>query len=613
MGKTSLSLLVFLLSSLLPGPGRFLSAQVSAPPADAEKTATDALLGVDPSSPLGKALAAFDWKRYKKELFWWACDERDGRETGTKGAREAREWALARFREFGLRPMGEVVRGKRSYIQTFPIQNQMRNRVDPAKAVFKLGKKALVFLKDWAFLGGWRKAEVKNASLVFAGYGLKDEDMVRAGVKGKVLVLREGTPEKPLDMVHDSRPGWLKTFLGKAARAARFGALALILVPSPGKERPLFTEHQDLVRWRSRGCPVVQISNEKAESLLKRLTLRKDRKTGVFKGIRVTMQFAADKTRLGRNLIGLWKGSDPALSGQYVVIGAHRDHIGIGAYGSRARRQRGEIHNGADDNATGAVGVIEIARALARAGYHPRRSILFMLFDAEEMGLLGSRWWVKHPTVPIKRVVAMINMDMIGRVRDKKCLVMGSNTSAAWGPALRKATARSPLEWEIRPSGFGGSDHLPFMRAGIPVIFFHSGLHPDYHTPQDDPEKCNPKGAVEALKVLLYTADLMANASRPPKFQASPSRSGGSWRRYVLGVVLRQTNDGPEVRDVAKGSLAERLGIRKGDILLSIAGRKVRRISDVFRRLRRAWRTGKVEVSWSRAGKIMTKTGKVKK
>ncbi len=603
--------LVFLslFSALFLGPLPGLPAQAAAAPA----AAPSPTLGVDPSTPLGKALASFDSGRYMKELLWWACDERDGRETETRGAREAREWALARFRKFGLLPMGEVVKGKRTYIQVFPIRNQMRDKIDPSKAVFRLGGKALTFLKDWAFLGGRRKAEVKKASLVFAGYGLKDEDMVRAGVKGKVLVLREGEPGKPLDMVHDPRPKWLKTFLGKAARAARFGALALILVPSPGKERPLFTEHQDMVRWTSRGCPVVQLSNDRAKALMKRLVLGKDRKAGVFKGIRVTMQFAADRKRLGRNLIGLWKGSDPVLSRQYVVIGAHRDHIGIGAYGSRARRQRGEIHNGADDNATGAVGVIEIARALARAGYHPRRSILFMLFDAEEMGLLGSQWWVKHPTVPIEKVAAMINMDMIGRVRDKKCLVMGSNTSKAWEGYLEKATARSPLVWEIRPSGFGGSDHLPFMMAGIPAIFFHSGLHPDYHTPQDDPEKCNPKGAVEALKVLLYTADLVANAPKPPKFQAPAAGGRGRRRRYTLGVILRQTNDGPEVRDVAKGSLADRLGIRKGDILVSIGGRKVRRISDVYRRLRRVWRTGKVEVSWSRDGKVMTKAGTVKK
>ena len=590
-----------------------LSAQATTAPTMEKKAGSSPTLGVDPGTPLGRALGSFDSERYRKELLWWACDERDGRETGTRGAREAREWALARFKRFGLKPMGEVVGGKRTFLQAFPIRNQMRNLVDPAKAVFKLGRKSLIFLKDWAFLGGRREVDVKSASLVFGGYGLDDEDMVRAGVKGKVLVLQEGKPGEPLDMVHDARPRWLPTLLNKAKRAARFGALALILVPSPGKERPLFTEHQDLVPWTSRGCPVVQLSNKRASSLMKRLVMKKKAETGLFKGIGVAMKFSADKQRKGLNIIGLWKGSDPVLSRQYVVIGAHRDHIGIGAYGSRARRQRGEIHNGADDNATGSVGVIEIVRALSEAGYHPKRSILFMLFDAEEMGLIGSRWWVANPTVPLKQVVAMINMDMIGRVRDDKCQVMGSNTSRAWETALKKATARSPLEWRIMPSGFGGSDHLPFMMAKIPAIFFHSGLHPDYHTPQDDPEKCNPRGAVEALKVLLYTADLIANAPKPPKFEASLGGRMGSRRRYTLGVVLRQTGKGPEVREVVKGSLAEKLGIRKGDLLLAIGGRKVRRISDVYRRLRRAWRTGKVEVSWSREGKVTTKALPVKK
>ncbi len=601
--RSSFSLLFLSLFLALPAPALEVQEKAEKP---------SPTLGVPLSTPLGKALASFDAERYRKELLWWASDERDGRETGTRGAREARAWALARFEEFGLIPMGVEVGGKRTYDQPFPIHIQMRDQVDPAEARLTLAGKDLLFLRDWTLLGGRRKAEIGEASLVFGGYGLTDEDLVRCGAKGKVLVLREGRPGKPLDMVRDPRPGWLPTFLAKAKRAARFGALALLMVSPPGSKRPLFSEHQDLVPWRGSFCPVIQLSWKASQALMKDLQAGEGGKAGTFPGVKVTLKYAADKERVGRNLIGLWKGSDPKLSKEYLVIGAHRDHIGIGAYGSRARKQRGEIHNGADDNATGSVGVIEIARALATARFHPKRSILFILFDAEEMGLIGSRYWVRHPTVPLERVVAMINMDMIGRVRDKKCQVMGTNTSPAWEAALKKATARSPLEWRILPSGFGGSDHLPFMMSQIPAVFFHSGLHPDYHTPQDDPEKCNPRGAVEALKVLLYTAQQIADAPARPKFQA-PKRSGRRpRRRFTLGVALRQTGKGPEVRAVVKGSLAEKLGIQEGDLLLSINGRRVRSISDVYRRLRRASRSKKITVTWSRGTRKFTKSSPVK-
>ncbi len=556
---------------------------------------------------LKKALGSFSAERYKEELLWWACDERDGREPETKGSEESAQWAIARFKEFGLVPMGDKKGGKRSFFQRFTVSKYFARRLDIKNSMVRLGKKILKFGKDWAFLGGTRKAKIGRGSLAYAGFGESDETIMRARVKGKIAVVREGLEGKPLDMLTDPRPEWLKTFYSKVKRAVSFGAIALLLLPSPGKKRGLFSEHHDFVAWSNKGIPVIQISNETAASLLARLPQKKKGKSRIgssFKNIKMEIQVSCDSPRKAKNIIGLWKGSDPVLSREFVIIGAHRDHIGIGAYGSRARRRRGEVHNGADDNATGAVGVIELARAFSSSGLRPKRSILFMLFDAEEMGLLGSFYWTEHPTVPLKRVAAMINMDMIGRVRDNKAKVLGVGSSPAWNKILEDAMKASSLEWDEIYSGFGGSDHIPFLRKGIPILFFHSGLHKDYHTPDDDPEKCNPKGAVEILKVLLCSACAVANLPRKPAFRKSISRGR---RRVRLGAILRQTAKGPVVKKVQEGSPASKAGIKEGDLIVSVDGRRVRRISDVYRRLRRKKKGQTVTIILNRGGKEIKK------
>jgi len=611
MNRSLPLLALFALAALLCLPAQVTRAQAGteSPPAIQKQAAT---LGVDPSSPLGHALLSFDPEVYQQELLWWACDERDGREPATEGARQAAERAIRYFKQFGCRPMGEKKPGGgRSWFHSFSL-GQRGLVVDPEKAVLSIRGRKLQMNRDWALLGGVRRAAVKADRLVHVGYGLKDEDMVRQEVKEAVVVAFEGAPGTQLDMTGGDNSKWIKRLKAKVQRAGEFGARALIIVPAPGHNRPLYLKRQNLVsRNLRKGVPLVQLSN-RAASFLGRLFPGKKRVASC----PVEIHFTRTVQHQGRNILALWPGSHPQLKKEYIVIGAHRDHLGVGMYASRGGRQtQGIIHNGADDNATGSVGVVELARALSSARLRPARSILFMLFDAEEMGLVGSSAWCADPTVPLKQVAAMINMDMIGRVRVNQatgrggCTVMGSGNSPAWKKALDLATAHSPLNWVVSPSGFGGSDHLPFLRKGIPAIFFNSGLHRDYHTPRDDPEACNPQGAVEILKVLLHTAVTVADQEKRPEFKGVTRSSPVQWVRRgpQLGVYPQQTAEGILVRKVVEKSAADRAGLRQGDVLIALDGRKLQRASDIFRRLRRMKKGQEIKVTFKRDGRIMHK------
>ncbi|MBN2490165.1 MAG: M20/M25/M40 family metallo-hydrolase, partial [Planctomycetes bacterium] len=291
-----------------------------------------------------------------------------------------------------------------------------------------------------------------------------------------------------------------------------------------------------------------------------------------------------------------------------IVIGAHYDHIGPGDYGSRSPARRGEIHNGADDNATGTVGVLELAEAFAESGVKTRRSLLFVLFDAEEKGLYGSNYFVEHPPLPLEKIAAMINMDMIGYVRQNRMSVSGTGTCAEWPDILAKAEFGSPLIWSHRPSAFGGSDHLSFMRKRIPVLMLNSGLHPYYHTPDDDAERCNPEGASEVLRVVFRIAHQAA--CLPRKLEWAEARPGGlaAGEQAQLGVSVRTDSErqAAHITEVGPESPAAHAGLRVDDRIVRIGESRVTGRLGVARALRRTKPGETVAVEVLRGGEKVT-------
>jgi hypothetical protein len=221
--------------------------------------------------------------------------------------------------------------------------------------------------------------------------------------------------------------------------------------------------------------------------------------------------------RGGRNILATLPGADPQFRDQYIVVGAHYDHVGDGSQG-HALGAIGQIYNGADDNASGVAELLEIIEVLANNHANCRRSILFAFWDGEEMGMLGSKDWTAHPTVPLTAVKLDVNLDMVGRLREGKLEVVGTRTGYNFRDLI-SGPLEEPLwldyTWEIKAN----SDHWPFLEHQIPVVMFHTGLHPDYHKPTDDVDKINREGMREIGRYLVATIVKAADADKLPTYR----------------------------------------------------------------------------------------------
>jgi hypothetical protein len=297
-----------------------------------------------------------------------------------------------------------------------------------------------------------------------------------------------------------------------------------------------------------------------------------------------------------RNILGLWEGSDPRLKHEVILVGAHYDHVGYGTQ-SNSFGPIGYIHNGADDNASGTSGLLEIMQALVRLEPRPRRTLLFALWDGEEKGLLGSKHWVAQPTLPLERVKLMVNMDMIGRLRDNKLEIGGSRSAAG----LRSLVSRQndgldlllDFTWEMKDN----SDHHPFFARRIPVLMAFTGLHDDYHRPSDDAEKVNTAGMQRVTQLMFRVVYELAQQPQLRPFRtASEVETPETQKRLErplappagrLGIHWNlQETDGQGVRvsRVLPGTAADNAGLRVGDRIVQFGGRPIRD-AELFRSL----------------------------
>lgn len=265
------------------------------------------------------------------------------------------------------------------------------------------------------------------------------------------------------------------------------------------------------------------------------------------------------------------------LADEIVVVGAHYDHIGYGYYGSRARERAGELHPGADDNASGTAGVVMLADYFAAQAAatppdarQPRRSILFTCFAGEERGLLGSRYMVANPqqwAFDGKDVVAMVNMDMIGRMEDGELFIFTDDTAPRWRPWINQENQGVDLNlvWDVRPPG--GSDHTSFIRAGIPAIFFNTWLHPDYHTPDDTPDRLNPDGSVRVLSLAAEVLDRAATEPQRLQFVKPVRRP-----RSYIGASIGEGDRGLTINRLSDDGPLKLAGAQVDDVVLFIDG-----------------------------------------
>jgi hypothetical protein len=288
-----------------------------------------------------------------------------------------------------------------------------------------------------------------------------------------------------------------------------------------------------------------------------------------------------------RNILGALEGSDPVLKSEYVLVGAHYDHVGYGT----ARNSLGPVgyvHNGADDNASGVAGLLEVIEAVRTLDAPPKRSLLFAFWDGEEKGLLGSTYWTQHPTVPLEKLTLAINVDMIGRMRSEKVSVFGTRTSLGLRRLVSGINRSTDLlvdfNWEMKPN----SDHHPFFAKSVPVLMLHTGLHDDYHRPSDDADKINHEGASQASRLLFSLIVEAANRPQPLTFRGQCRYEGPADQQQLekpapprlsrLAMTWKSIEGEPPgvvLTGIERGSNAEQADLRAGDRVVAFAGREI--------------------------------------
>jgi hypothetical protein len=564
--------------------------------------------------------------RLRQVIAYLASDALEGRRTGTPGANDAAHYIAGEFNRFGLRPGLQIARPARTrgenqarYLQPFPYANGVElgsNNlfyVNPGRAddiaQFRVGD-------DWMPLGFSSNANLKSAEIVFAGYGissaeLKYDDYAASNAKGRVAIVFAGTPDGDNPHGQFARAGEIR-FKVAAARAAGVQALLIIANEAKLKEDRLSRLSYD--NNGEAGIPVIVIARQLAGKILgSRDTGLADFEKGAdsrnantsaelrlpVRGLKLDL--STDVVRRESpsfNVIGVLPGSDPKLKGEAIVIGAHYDHLGLGGEGSGSLSARTGIHHGADDNASGVAGLIELARMLSLT--KPRRTIVFIAFSGEEEGLIGSSFYVNHPIVPLANTVAMINMDMIGRMKENKLIVGGIGTASDWRSivndrnaltGLKAAHATTNSVWTAQPfvlalseDGYGPSDHSSFYAKRVPVLFFWTGTHDDYHKPSDTADKINYEGEA---RIVSFVADIIGAIDKDdkrPTYAVAKSESQGRSMgfRVYLGTIpnYAEANDGLKLDGVRDDSPASKAGLKAGDRIVKMAGHEVKNVYD---------------------------------
>ncbi len=290
-----------------------------------------------------------------------------------------------------------------------------------------------------------------------------------------------------------------------------------------------------------------------------------------------------------KNVIGVLEGEGPHAD-ETIVIGAHYDHLGFGGQGSLARGVNA-IHHGADDNASGTATVIEVARQLAAREKKLPRRVVFIAFSGEERGLLGSAHYVRDPLVPLEKTIAMLNMDMVGRLHDNKLIVYGNGTAPEWDPLLNRFNEKLNFEITRHPEGFGPSDHSSFYAKQVPVLHFFTGTHGDYHRPTDTADKINAEGMERVTELVTDIALAVAEADAGPKYQEVKGRARPDRQtdRPYFGSIpdFSQEKPGYVLMGVSKDGPAERAGIKAGDIIVQFGESRIGNLEDFDSALRK--------------------------
>jgi hypothetical protein len=569
-----------------------------------------------------------DQARMKKDLFFLASEECEGRGLKTEGINKAAAYIAEAFKAAGLKPAGP----DGSYFQPFGIKETYLE-AGPHKLILAGpdGKAVEPEFKKGFTVSGLSGKGIVGGGLVFAGYGItsdKYDDYAGLDVKNRVVIVLRQTPRarvKNDPLFTPDEVGKYAPLSAKIKLAAKNGAAAVVFVNDrdmAGKDDPLMPFEYAADSGQSGTLPVVHAHRAVIEQALtaagKSLAdveaeIDKDLKPRSFvaAGWTGTVQTAVGVRELpAKNVVGYLEGSGP-LKDQTVVLGAHYDHLGHGEVGTKALGSTA-VHYGADDNASGTTALMELARRFGARPNREGRRLVFVAFSGEERGLFGSLAYVDKPAFPLADTAAMLNMDMVGRLRpDEKnkkdrLVIGGIGTAKTFEKLIDEANAKFDFHVSKDKAGVGPSDHTSFYLAKVPVYFFFTGEHAEYHTPKDRPETINLPGIAKVADLVDALATRIATEKERPEYVAGAGGSmGGRPSGPKLGIMPRydESGDGMEISGVMPGGAAEAAGLKKGDKITAIAGKPVKNVQDYMAAMSGLKRGEDVELSITRDGK----------
>jgi aminopeptidase YwaD len=478
------------------------------------------------------------------EIDYLASDKLEGRRTGTPGEKLAYEYLSDQFKKLGLIPKGD----NNTFVQSFEI-NEGKQILPSTHLV--INSNDLVVEKDFfPFIFSAQGSVETNASPSLLEKGmpwfLDIKDILEKNKNNPHFDLEEAIKNNAIDF-------------------ARKGASALIVYNTNTKDDGLIfdgKEKTELIK-----IPVVFLTKDAAKKFLNDKTSNYDINLNVTLG---------DKKRTGHNVNGFINNG----AVNTIIIGAHYDHLGYGEDHNSLWTGAPEIHNGADDNASGTAAVIELARMLKKAKLK-NNNYLFICFSGEELGLFGSKYFTEHPTIDLNSANYMINSDMIGRLNDSTHTITigGYGTSPAWGTILDEKTKAFSVKFDS--SGIGPSDHTSFYLKNIPVLFFFTGTHKDYHKPTDDVDKINFTGELEVIKYIYHVIEETNKLGKLAFLKTREPKMEGKRFTVTLGIMPDYTFSGKGVRadGIIDGRIAQQAGIKAGDIIIKLGENSVSDLS----------------------------------
>ena len=523
-----------------------------------------------------------------------ASDELEGRFSGSAGERLAGDYIAEEFESYGLKKMFGS-----SYFQEFDFTSNIELGENNSLSIKTSDGTVDLKINDDFVTAPFSGNFNFEGDLVFVGYAISSDkidydDFAGVDVNNKIVIAMRYNPD------NDSTKSEFDAFSAlrrKASTAKEKGAKAIVFVNGykPAEDDKLIEFRYD----RSSGIEdfaAVHVKRDIIDNLLK--ANGKD-----FKEVQETidntkkpLSFSLDNgsisiqtevkynTGVGRNVVGWIEGSDPVLKNEYIVLGAHYDHLGYGEVGSLYRGDEVLIHNGADDNASGTTGLLELAEKIGSEPDNFKRSIIFMAFSGEELGLLGSIHIVNNSPVSIENIAAMLNMDMIGRMNEDTVLnLIGVGTSTNFKSLLEEKN-KYGFKLSFTDDGFGGSDHQSFTNKNIPVLFFFTGTHEDYHKPSDDADKINSEAQEKIVKYVYDITEELSNSEERPDYVQVKREAprGGYGGKVYVGTVPEFGYEGKgfKLSGVSDGGPAQLAGLQGGDIMIKFGKKDLENIYD---------------------------------